>query len=97
MGIYRCQYSNVTTQGENIESCSKQMSLDLSTYDENLKSNLSPWGEKDTARPSFDAEKDKLLADAQKYAEFGEKLGQHIQDVSTRIGDLDKELASLKI
>lgn len=97
MSIYRCQYSVVTAEGENIEQTSTQMSEDLSKYDTDLKANLSPWKDEDTVRPTFDKAKDGVIEEAQKYAEFGEKLGQHIQRASEKIKTLDSDLAGLKI
>ncbi len=97
MAMYICAYETVTSQGEKTVTESKQMSEYLQQYDTELNKNLSPWKETDTVRPTFDKAKDGVLAQAQNYAEYGQKLGEHIKKVSTKIKELDTKLGQLKV
>ncbi|MBQ6135014.1 MAG: hypothetical protein IJI60_01710 [Bacilli bacterium] len=94
--MYRCKYSEVTQQGEEVEKWSKKLAEYIIDYNAKLKRTCSEWGE-DDIRQSFDNSMEGIYKEANKYAQFGKEMGQFVQKASTKIKALDELLSGLKI
>ena len=92
---YVCDFSQVTSIGDQVCQSASDMASALNTYSSSISSDLSSWS--GSAKSSFESSNNTHLQKSIAVANYVNSLGEFIKDASKCIETLEGELAALNI